>query len=70
MIQKVEISHQEKVEMYRLIDKDKLIEMLIACNNHLNRLTPVVVFPSVCNCTKPWSVNNVCVICEQPIKLF
>lgn len=69
MHQVAEMSHQEKVEMYRLIDKEKLIEMLIECNNHLKRLTPVVVLPSTCNCTKPWSVNSVCVVCEKPIKI-
>ena len=27
------------VEMYRLIDKENLIEMLIESNNHLHRIT-------------------------------
>lgn len=35
MMQIIETTHQEKVEMYRLIDKDKLIEMLIECNRLL-----------------------------------
>jgi hypothetical protein len=39
MYQIVEMSHKEKVEMYRLIDKEKLIEMLIESNNHLHRVT-------------------------------
>lgn len=70
MYQVVEMSYQEKVEMYRLIDKEDLIKMLIECNNLLSRLTPKVVFPSICNCARPWSVNGVCVACEKPTKLF
>lgn len=70
MYQVVEMSHQEKVEMYRLIDKEDLIEMLIECNNVISRLTPKVVLPSTCSCSKPWTVNSVCVICERPIKIF
>ena len=48
MYQVVEMSHKEKVEMYRLIDKEKLIEMLIESNNHLHRITspPKVVYPN------------------------
>jgi len=32
MIQVIETTHQEKVEMYQRIEKDKLIEMLIEAN--------------------------------------
>ena len=48
MYQVVEMSHKEKVEMYRLVDKEKLIEMLIESNNHLHRITspPKVVYPN------------------------
>ena len=69
MIQVVEMSHQEKVEMYRLVDKEKLIEMLIECNNTITRITPKVIFISHCTCAKPWGVNGVCAVCEQPIKI-
>lgn len=43
MNQTIEISHQEKVEMYRMIEKERLIEMLIEANKHLSRLTPAVI---------------------------
>jgi hypothetical protein len=42
MVQVVEMLHQEKVEMYRLVDKEKLIEMLIQANLMLNSLTPKI----------------------------
>ena len=40
MVQTVEMSHKEKVEMYQLIEKDRLIEMLIEANNVINKLMP------------------------------
>ena len=48
MIQTVEQTHEQKVEMYKKEKKIKLIEMLIECNNQLdaaikNRTTPNVV---------------------------
>ena len=50
MVQDVETSHKEKIEMYRLIDKERLIEMLIECNRLLHlmsgRQRPVPTSPS------------------------
>ena len=42
MIQVVEMSYSEKVEMYNLVSKDKLIEMLIEANRHLSNINPTV----------------------------
>lgn len=39
MMQTIEMTHEEKVEMYSMIEKHKLIEMLIEANNVINRLT-------------------------------
>ena len=39
MMQVIEMTHSEKVEMYQMVEKDKLIEMLIEANNVINRLT-------------------------------
>ena len=39
MMQVIEMTHSEKVEMYRMVEKDKLIEMLIEANNVINQLT-------------------------------
>jgi hypothetical protein len=39
MMQVIEMTHSEKVEMYQMVEKDKLIEMLIEGNNVINRLT-------------------------------
>ena len=41
MMQVIEMTHSEKVEMYQMVEKDKLIEMLIEANNVINRLTEV-----------------------------
>jgi hypothetical protein len=55
-MQSIEMTHSEKVEMYRMVEKDKLIEMLIEANNVINRLTEVKnlqrppVIKSVCSC--------------------
>lgn len=39
MVQVIEMTHSEKIEMYQKVEKDKLIEMLIEANNAINRLT-------------------------------
>lgn len=36
MTQRVEQTHQEKVEMYMELEKEQLIEMLIEANRHLD----------------------------------
>ncbi len=41
MMQVIEMTHSEKVEMYQMIEKDKLIEMLIEANNVITRITQV-----------------------------
>jgi hypothetical protein len=33
------MTHSKKVEMYQMVEKDELIEMLIEANNVINRLT-------------------------------
>lgn len=45
MMQVIEMTHSEKVEMYQMVEKDKLIEMLIEANNVINRLTEVKNLP-------------------------
>lgn len=40
-MQVIEMTYSEKVEMYQMVEKDKLIEMLIEANNQINRLTEV-----------------------------
>lgn len=42
MVQTVEMSYEEKVEMYQLVEKNKLIEMLIEANNVISKLTPKI----------------------------
>ena len=50
MLQIKEMTKEEKIEMYKKVDKLQLIEMLIEANNHLDRLTKDV---------KPKVVGNV-----------
>lgn len=33
MTERIEMSHSEKVEMYRMVEKDRLIDMLIDANS-------------------------------------
>lgn len=40
-MQVIEMTHSQKVEMYSMVEKDKLIEMLIEANNVIKRLTEV-----------------------------
>lgn len=45
MNQVVEMSIEERKAMYRMIDKERLIEMLISANDNLTRLTtPLQVY--------------------------
>ena len=64
----VETTHKEKVEMYNLISKDKLIEMLIEANRHLKNLTiPIVSKAFYCtHCAKPLrtSKHTIQPLCE------
>ena len=41
MMQVIEMTHSEKVEIYQMVEKERLIEMLIEANNVINRLTEV-----------------------------
>lgn len=76
MVQVIEMSHQEKVEMYRMVDKENLIEMLIEANNVIRRLTPVVTEAALsahnyCKChqSQVYNMNgtNICCTCNKPL---
>lgn len=75
MIQVLEMSHNEKVELYQLIEKNKLIEMLIEANNVISKLTTIksVVYTSndSCKCLSSQCclINGsyVCSTCNRPI---
>lgn len=45
MHQIIETTHKEKVEMYRMIDKERLIEMLIEANRCLASIKPTIILP-------------------------
>lgn len=57
MYQILETTYEQKVEMYRQIDKEKLIEMLIECNRII-ALRPIEINGRYicCTCNKP--LNN------------
>lgn len=49
MIQRGEMTDQEKYDMYNALEKDTIIGMLIECNRHLTRMTPrVMPFNDTC----------------------
>lgn len=75
-----EMTHSEKVEMYRMVEKDKLIEMLIEANNIINQLTKVKnysisdVSNIYCGCqsSQCYLLNGkyICVTCNKPLNSF
>jgi len=65
MVQTVEQTHQQQVEMYSKCKKSELIEMLIACNTILqnrNSTSPyrTIALPSTTNyiCTHTWRIST------------
>lgn len=44
MYQVIEQTYEEKVEMYRKIDKEELISMLIQANNMLSLMKPTISY--------------------------
>lgn len=70
MYQIVETTYEQKVEMYRQIDKEKLIEMLIECNRII-ALRPIEINYNKCKCfaSKTYSFNgtNICCTCDKPL---
>ena len=78
MIQVIEMTHSEKVEMYQVVEKDRLIEMLIAANNAIDQLTKVKSFhiadinSMYCNCQQSqcYLMNGsyICATCNKSIK--
>lgn len=66
MVQIVEMTHKQKVKMYKKIKKRELIEMLIAANEVIESMHPTTVYnlpPTgnipckgceiTCSCTEP-----------------
>ena len=77
MMQVIEMTHSEKVEMYQKVEKNKLIEMLIEANNVINRLTEVKnlriadVSSMYCGCQQSqcylMNFSYICVTCNRPL---
>jgi hypothetical protein len=77
MMQVIEMTHSEKVEMYQMVEKDRLIEMLIEANNVINRLTEVKnlriadVSSMYCGChqSQCYLMNGryICATCNRPL---
>jgi hypothetical protein len=66
MVQTTELTHKQKVKMYKKLKKRELIEMLIAANEVIESMQPTTVYklPStgnipckgveiICSCTEP-----------------
>jgi ArsR family metal-binding transcriptional regulator len=78
MVQVIEMTHKEKVEMYQLIEKDRLIEMLIEANNVIRNLTPKITLYEPfdkCNCigmTEVHQINDkfLCGTCGKALNAY
>lgn len=46
MVQTTELTHKQKVKMYKKIKKRDLIEMLIAANKVIEAIPPTIIHPS------------------------
>jgi len=77
MIQRVEMSNQERVDMYKKFKKDMLIEMLIEANRVIEKLcdSPKYVvnsYDEYCRCYMSNStlINGryICNTCNKPYK--
>jgi hypothetical protein len=64
MYQIVETTYEQKVEMYRQIDKEKLIEMLIECNRII-AMRPIEINYNKCGCFTSQTYS--CITCNNPI---
>lgn len=76
MMQVIETSHQEKVDMYMMLDKEQLIEMLIESNRLLGVMSNRVgksnmYFEDHCKChishTNSINGKNICTTCNKPL---
>lgn len=67
MLQILEMSHSEKIEMYRKVDKEELIQMIIEANNHLSRL----LNSNICHCryseTNVINGKHICTTCNKQV---
>ena len=67
MLQILEMSHNEKIEMYRKVDKEELIQMIIEANNHLSRL----LNSNICHCryseTNVINGKHICTTCNKQV---
>jgi len=68
MYQIVETTYEEKVEMYRNIDKEDLIKMLIECNRII-ALRPIEIVHNNCKCftSQTYSFNGRYCTCNKPL---
>ena len=54
MIQIAEMTHKQKVKMYKKLKKRELIEMLIAANKVIETMPPAVIYPAPTICPHPY----------------
>jgi hypothetical protein len=70
-LQRINQSYQEKVDMYMKLDKEKLVEMLIQCNNLLETQLPSITTNNICSChlARVYEINGkfICTICNKPL---
>lgn len=77
MMQVIEMTHSEKVEMYQVLEKEHLIAMLIEANNVINRLCKAKklnienIITVYCGCQQSEChlINGIyiCSTCNRPV---
>jgi len=66
MVQTIEMTHKQKVKMYKKLKKRELIEMLIAANKVIETMSPTVVYNPPTTGTLPCKGWGITCSCTEP----
>jgi len=66
MVQTTELTHKQKVKMYKKLKKRELIEMLIAANKVIEAMPPTVVYNPPATGTSPYKGWEITCSCTEP----
>ena len=71
MVQTIEMTHKQKVKMYKKLKKRELIEMLIAANKVIESMAPAIIYnPSPTTTpttgTSPYKGWEITCSCTEP----
>lgn len=66
MVQIAEMTHKQKVKMYKKMKKKELIEMLIAANDVIESMPPTVVYSLSTTGASPYKDWKITSSCPEP----